>query len=632
MLRTLIFAIALGLAAPASAQEAQTLLHLLDYVGVDYAGAVEDGQVKSADEYKEMLEFAGRVEEALKALPDNPKKKALAADAAALAKLVQQRAAPVEVAGAAGKLRWAIVGAYHLQLAPRAAPDLQRGKALYAGSCAACHGAEGRGDGPAAKRLDPPPADFHDSGRMAQRSAYGLYSTITLGVSGTAMPSFKQLSEEDRWALAFFVSGMAIPESRAEEGQRLWRSGEARSSFPSLDNVATLSRAEVVARFGEKAAQVQDYLRLHPEMAKPSPIAFARREIARALQEYRNGDRAAARQAALTAYLEGYELVEASLANIDADHMRETEREMIELRAAIERGEAPQALEKRVARVDGLLAGAEDRLGGDALSPGTAFATSLLILLREGLEAILVLAAIIAFVAKTGRRDALRWVHAGWIAALILGAITWIAATFLIEISGANRELTEGVTALVAAGVLLYVGYWLHGKSYADSWNRFLRHQVGQALARRTLWAMATVSFLAVYREMFEIVLFYQALWVQAAGAGRAAVLGGAACAAVLLAAIATALFKYSLRLPLGPFFNAMSGLLALLAVVFAGHGVAALQEAGVIGARQLGFRPLPLLGIYPSVEALSAQLLALALVAFGFWAARRANFTGRTP
>jgi high-affinity iron transporter len=127
-------------------------------------------------------------------------------------------------------------------------------------------------------------------------------------------------------------------------------------------------------------------------------------------------------------------------------------------------------------------------------------------------------------------------------------------------------------------------------------------------------------------------VLFYQALWVLAAGAGRGAVLGGAACAAVLLAVIATALFKYSLRLPLGPFFNAMSGLLALLAVVFAGHGVAALQEAGVIGARQLGFQPLPILGIYPSVEALSAQILALALVAFGFWAARRSNYRGTTP
>lgn len=92
----------------------------------------------------------------------------------------------------------------------------------------------------------------------------------------------------------------------------------------------------------------------------------------------------------------------------------------------------------------------------------------------------------------------------------------------------------------------------------------------------------------------------------------------------LLLAAIGVAIFKYSLRLPIGPFFNAMSALLAPLAVIFAGHGVAALQEAGTIGATTLDFDPVPLLGIYPSTEAIAAQLFALTLVGPGFWAARR--------
>jgi high-affinity iron transporter len=178
--------------------------------------------------------------------------------------------------------------------------------------------------------------------------------------------------------------------------------------------------------------------------------------------------------------------------------------------------------------------------------------------------------------------------------------------------------------------MLLYVGYWLHGKSYAEAWNRFIREHVGQALARRTLWAMAAVSFLAVYREMFEIVLFYQALWAQAGAAGRGAVLGGMAAAAAALTAIAFASFTYSVRLPLGLFFGATSGLLALLAVVFAGHGVAALQEAGVVGMTGLGFDPVPLLGIYPSAEAVGAQLLVLCIVALGYWAARRSALTER--
>jgi high-affinity iron transporter len=618
------FALLLFLPLAAAAEEAQTLLHLLDYIGVDYPEAVEDGKVKNADEYKEMVEFAAQVSAGLTALPANPRKAALLEVSRGVAKLIADKAAPAEVAAASGRLRWALVEAYNLRLAPRTAPDPARAKALYGQQCAACHGADGRGRGTAARGLEPAPSNFHDAERMAQRSVYGLYNTITLGVDGTSMASFKRLPEQDRWALAFFVSAIGIPEARLREGEKLWRQGAARDLFADIGPVATLSTSEIEQRHGSEAARVQDYLRAHPEELRRAPIAFAREKIAEAAELQARGDRAAAREAAITAYLEGFELAEASLANVDPGLMREIERAMLELRAAIDGA----GFKEKAEALDKLLATAQDKLGREGLAPASAFTASLVILLREGLEAILVLAAIIAFVIKTGRRDALPWIHGGWIAALVLGAMTWILATFVVEISGANRELTEGFTALAAAAMLLYVGYWLHGKSYAQAWNRFIREHVGQALARRTLWAMAAVSFLAVYREMFEIVLFYQALWAQAAEGGRSAVLGGMAAAAAALAAIAFAIFKYSVRLPLGAFFGATSVLLALLAVVFAGHGVAALQEAGVLGMTGLGFDPLPLLGIYPSAEAVGAQLLLLCIVALGYWAARRSALT----
>jgi len=615
---------ALAFAAPTRAQNAQTILHLLDYIGVDYPEAVENGKVKSEDEYKEMLEFTGKVSEQLKSLPENAAKASLLAAAHSLDSQVRDKAAPPAVADASSTLRWAIVRAYNLKLAPRSAPDLATGAKLYTQNCASCHGAEGRGDGPVAKGLEPAPSNFHDLERMAQRSAYGLYNTITLGVEGTSMASFKQLSEQERWALAFYVATIGVPKERIAEGERRWKAGEAKNSFPNLDNVATLSTNEIGLRFGDVAARVQDYVRAHPEILKKSSIAFAREKLAEAGRAYADKNFPAARQAAIAGYLEGFELVEASLANVDTSLMREIEREMLELRAAIDRGEPAETFAKRAARVDGLLAAAEDRLGGGELSSSAVFASSLLILLREGLEAILVLAAIIAFVAKTGRRDALPWIHAGWIAALALGALTWVLASFVIDISGADRELTEGITALVAAAVLLYVGHWLHSKSYAEAWTRFIREHVGRALEKRTLWAMALVSFFAVYREMFEIALFYQALWTQAGAGGRTAVLGGMAVAAVLLAAIGFAIFKYSIRLPIGLFFTATSALIALLAIVFTGHGIAALQEAGLIGAERLNFDPVPLLGLYPTVQSLTAQAGALAIVAFGYWAARR--------
>ena len=161
----------------------------------------------------------------------------------------------------------------------------------------------------------------------------------------------------------------------------------------------------------------------------------------------------------------------------------------------------------------------------------------------------------------------------------------------MLTISGANREVTEGVTALIAAAMLLYVGYWLHSKSYAQAWQN-IHPRPGQRRARQAhLWAMASISFLAVYRELFEIILFYETLWVQVGPAGHAAVLGGIAVAAVLLAVIGWAILKYSVRLPIGPFFTRHLGTAGIMAVVFAGNGVAALQEAGVIDSTPGAFR-----------------------------------------
>ena len=435
------------------------------------------------------------------------------------------------------------------------------------------------------------------------------------------MTAYRQLSEDERWALAFFIAGIRSEENAAR-GEALWKSGRGRQPFSDLRSVATVSAGDVNKRFGADAAAVQAYLLAHPEALAQgtlSPIAFSLATLDQALAAYREGKHAAAQQLAITAYLEGFELAEAGLQNINPQLMRDTERAMMELRAQMARGAPPDAVEKQYAAAAGLLKQAEEQLAETGLSPGAAFASALLILLREGLEAILVLAAIIAFLVKTGRRDALPYVHAGWASALALGIGTWFAASRLISVSGASREITEGVTALIAVAILLYVGFWLHDKAHAQRWQHFIKEQVAGALGRRTLWAMAAVSFLAVYREMFEVVLFYEALWAQVGAGGQNALFGGIAAAAVILLAVGWAIFKYSLRLPIGPFFTVTSVLLALLAVVFAGQGVAALQEAGRIPVSTIDFVTVPALGIFPTLQTLGAQFAVLLAVLIVF-------------
>lgn len=629
MLARLLLVALLAVSCSARADTtAQTIVHMLDYMSVDYPEFVKDGKVLDEAEYKEQQEFSGQVIVLLGKLPEVPQRAELLKQAETLKARIDAKAPGAEVSKLASSLRWRVIEAYKLTVAPKSIPDLKRGAALYAAQCAACHGAQGRGDGPAAKGLDPVPSNFHDRDRMAQRSLYGLYSTITLGVAGTSMSGFGQITEEERWALAFYVGTLGLDAERAGKGGELWRAGRGKSEVGTLRAVATLSDSEIADQYGLDIATVFAWLKANPQAlaaGKESPIAFSRRLLAESVAAYRAGKRDEAQRLALTSYLEGFELAEASLDTVDRTLRQEVETQMIVYRDLLRRGAPADQLAQLAERIDGLLEASAEKLGGEGLSPTTAAVTAFFIVLREGLEALLVVAAIVAFLIKSGRREALPWIHAGWIGALALGFVTWFVASTLIDISGATRELTEGVTALLAAAILLYVGFWLHGKSYAQAWKAFIEQHLKDALQHGTLWALAGLSFLAVYREAFETVLFYQALWQQAGAGAHGSVLIGFLSGAAALAVIAWLILRYSVRLPIGLFFSACSMLMALLAVVFAGHGVKALQEAGVIRADPVSFATVQALGIYPSVQTLTAQFVALAIVIAGFFYASRA-------
>ena len=140
------------------------------------------------------------------------------------------------------------------------------------------------------------------------------------------------------------------------------------------------------------------------------------------------------------------------------------------------------------------------------------------ILLREGLEALLVVVAMMAFLKKAERTDVLPYVHAGWIVALAAGGLTWAVATYLVDLSGASREMTEGFSAIFAAVVLLGVGMWMHQKSLAGRWQAYVKQKLSSALNKRSAIMLFVLSFVTVYREVFETVLFYAALWSEGNG------------------------------------------------------------------------------------------------------------------
>jgi high-affinity iron transporter len=616
-------------AAPAAAQqsEVQTTWRLLDYVAVDYREAVQGGRIVNDGEYKEMAEFTASVRERLAALPEKPAKASLVEGAAQLQAAVARKSAPADIENRARGLAARLIAAYPVPLAPRQMPDPARGDALYADNCASCHGSAGDARTPLAATMDPPPIAFADRARARERSLFALYQVIDQGLEGTAMTSFGHLPESDKWALALAAGRFAYPPQLAEQGRRIWQSDAAvRRLVPDLAALTGLSEAALAARIGpEKAPAVIAYLRSDPSAvvaAGGSTLAIARERLRQSLAAYEAGDRRQATELALSAYLDGFEPVEPMLAARDAGLMARVESAMGELRSAIAGGRDSAQVRERVNALDSLFDESEQALAPDRGSDASTFLGAFTILLREGLEALLIVIGMLAFLRKADRPEMVRPVHWGWIAALAAGFATWWAATHFLSISGASRELTEGFGSILAALILLFVGIWMHGKAQADEWQRYIREKVGRALSKKSAWFLFLLAFVAVYREVFETILFFAAL----SGEGRlGALVGGGAAALALLAVIAVLMLRFSRRLPIAKFFAYSSALIAVLAVVLAGKGVAALQEAGMIGVTPLAWAPrVEILGLYPTLEGLLAQGATLAILLAGFARNRR--------
>ncbi|MEL4891002.1 FTR1 family protein [Xanthomonas protegens] len=594
---------------------------MLDYLATDYAGAVgADGAVRSTSEYAEMREFAATTRGRIQGLPTNAATPVLRSQADQLVAAVEVKAVPAVVAAQAHALADGLLAAYPIPTAPPRAPDLARGALLYQAQCTACHGATGHGDGPAGLLLNPRPVDFTDTARADQRSPLSLFEVITQGVEGTPMAAYdQQLSDEDRWALAYYVGSLAYGD-HAALGERLWHTDPtALAQISDLKELSQTRVAQLSAAVERAQAQaLVGYLRAHPEALQQalSGIPLARGRLAASERVYRAGDIREATQLALSAYLDGVEPVEPHLNARDGALRSQIETAMGAYRTTLSNHRPAAEVAAQAQALDRLLARAQDLVADATSDPASTFLGSFTILVREGLEALLVVVALLAFLRKAGRPQAVRYVHAGWVLALVAGGLTWAVARYAIAISGAGRELTEGLSSLFAALVLLSVGLWMHQKSVGGRWQAYLKAKMTAALDRRSAWFLFGLAFLSAYREVFETILFYAALWSEGQGGW---LLGGMLAGAAVLGLIAWVLLRTSRRLPIGRFFSASSALIAVLAVVLTGKGVAALQEAGWVAVSLAPVPHIEWLGLYSTWQSLLAQLAVILVLVVGF-------------
>ena len=592
-----------SLAVSANSPEgASQALHLIDYIGADYPPTVEDGKVIDETEYREQLEFLTVLKGLIAGLPERPERAELTQGVNALQAAIEQREEGAAVAREARQLGARLAVAYEVSQAPVITPDPTRGAPLYAQHCSVCHGETGAGDGPASVGMTPPPANLRDVQRLDRLSLYAIYNTLGLGVEGTDMPSFAdQLDERQRWDLATYIAGLSADPAAAKADKTY-----------NLADLARQTPNEVLAAEGPEATATFRAQRAQPPQVKRGPaqlLDYTSATLDKSLAAYRAGDREQAYDLSVAAYLEGFELVESSLDNVDANVRKNTEKALMAYRQSLQDGLPIEQVEQRLGTAKALLKESAGLLGSDGLSWTLSYVSGLLILLREGLEAILVLAAILAFLRNTGQQSAVRSVNIGWGLALVAGLATWGLAAYVIDVSGAQRELLEGCTALFASVMVLWLGVWMHDRRHAAAWQDYIKSSLVGGGGR---FGFAILAFFSVYRELFEVILFYETLWLQAGPAGHNAVLAGGATALVLLMGLAWIILRGSAKLPLALFFGINAALLCALSVVFAGHGVKALQEAGIFGTRPVAFFDFDWLGIHADAYSLSAQAVAI--------------------
>jgi high-affinity iron transporter len=580
----------------------------------EYRNGVVDGRVVAKAEVDEARLFLQEARRSAALLPHEAAQ-AATADIDAMLRLVRSTAVPDSLDSRVRSLSAGLAQRLGITLdeLPAQTPSLARGAEVYQANCAGCHGAVGRGDGKLAAGLEPPPANLADGPVLHDVSPLDYFRRISIGTVGTAMPAFEgRLPADDRWAAALYASVLRLPAPR----------GEVPPALRPFATTGKMSDDEVLAALGVtdrsapqalgRLAAVRTFQADHTGAATAEVFDRVRAQLDSSLTLARTGDPAASARA-FDAYMT-FEQVERGVRAKNPALATELETAFASLRARAAGGATPAELDRLRRQLDAGLENAERTLG-DQTSPFNLFMQSFVIMLREGLEAILIVGALMTFLSKMGAAHRKRDINIGVGAAIGASLLTAVALETIFVLSPAHREALEGGTMVVATGVLFYVSYWLLSKMEVVKWNQFVKSKVQDALDSGSALALASAAFLAVYREGFETVLFYKALFVAGTAGGAMPVVAGILAGSVVLVAVYVAISRFGVRLPLKPFFAVTSAFLYYMAFVFAGKGIAELQEGGLVGTTFVSWAPrVPALGIYPTAESLGAQALLLAL------------------
>jgi high-affinity iron transporter len=608
-MRTLVVTVLLLLPAagvraePAEAPAAawQRAVGLLQYLSSDYPAAVASGNATELAEQRGLVADAQRTLEEL-----GPAGVPFRARLAAVAGRVGQGTDADGVARDCRALVDDLARAGGLRRSPRTTPDMAQGAHLYQEGCAVCHGADGSGQTPTALQLEPRPADLQSAERMDAYTPYRAFNVLALGVEGTAMPAYPTLSEEERWALSFYLLTLRQPPCTHQPPRT------------SLEVLANATDQELAQSFG--AAEVPCLRRVLPRADEDQALAATLAGINRARRLGASGDFPGARQELLDTYLQAFEPVEPALRARHPALVQRFEDSLVRARVYAE--ERDPRFGGEVQSLTSLL---EDAARSRHTTPETAtvFWLALLVIVREGFEVVIVIAALLAVLKKMGQLDKARLVHAGWTSALVAGAACFIFGRQLL--AGVNRELMEGVAGLLASAMLVYAALWLNAKSNLRRYMGELRGKMQGALGRSSSFGLFAIAFTALFRESFETAIFLEGLSIDS----PRGVLLGAGAGLVVMGVLVLLIRRVGYVMPMKPLFTLSTFVLYGTAVALLGQGLHAFQEIGSLPLVPVRGPRLDVLGLYPDALTLLSQLALLIVPLLLFWWRRRGDAEG---
>jgi high-affinity iron transporter len=350
-----------------------------------------------------------------------------------------------------------------------------------------------------------------------------------------------------------------------------------------------------------------------------------RLKLSEMLRLYENKNYEGAQLTARSAYLDSYEIVEIPLRPIDPDFTLEMEIRFAELRNLLQQHVPLQEVEGKTIEIRRGLDESERLVSGVGIvAPAIAFSTSFSIIFREGLESALIIGAILTYLQASRNSRFKKHVYYGILIAVIATAATWFVAQYIIEISGANRELIEAVAGLSAVAVLFWVSFWVLNKIETKKWIEFVKAKVWKATTTGSVIVFVALAFFTVYREGFETVLFYQAM-LSFAKYMELYVIAGMVIGLAVIIGVAILINRLGRRLPLRVLFALTMGIGAYMSIAFMGNAVRELQELGVVPTTPLvGIVPrldinlATMTGIHPTLESVIAQVVLLSVYLIG--------------